>query len=461
MENELNQNLSYFGEKFEIKFWNQFIGRRILKGREVFRETDFGTDLIQILKPNHFILKESKVLFGIVNEYHEIYRGIPFYDTIREIFSSKNESGREYFFLFLDDIENVAIENIDHVRNNAKNFIQQQNFFNTIREVEQRLKNGKLKSFDEAASIVQKSIEVNDVSKKPLVLDSETFKTVDDSTRIPIPTGLGPSFDSVLSGGPARGNLCVLGAGYGVGKTTFSVVTCSKAFLEGKTALYIYFEGSQDELISKFQAHWTGLEINETRKKRNKEMVEMECKKYLKKGEKNGGKLIIKKFDAINTKWDNIEQTLFYIEKVLGNKIDLIVIDYLDCIKGDKEYGDKNYLAGPEVLRKIEHAISEERFNCAAWVLIQGAKDSYGVKNLEPTMLGGSVDLLKIAHVLITVGKDFEQTSNGKANVNFWKNRLGTGRLELSDVLFDNAQVKIKVEDHNIVSSFEKTKKNK
>ena len=451
-------NLSYFGERFELKLWNQVIGKRILKGREVYRDTDFGFSLLPILKQSHFSITYSKILLKIIKEYYDKYRSIPFYDTIREIYVKDNQD-KIAFFQFLDDVETAVIENIEHIRNSSKNFIQQQNFFNTVRQVEKDLKDGKISSFEDTVDIIRRSIEINDLNKKPLLLSSDTFATVDDTTRVPISSGLGLSFDMALSGGPSRGDLCVLGAGYGVGKTTFAAVASSAAFLQGKTVLYIYFEGAQDQLLSKFQAHWTGLEINDTRKARNKQLVEMQCKQFLKKGEKEGGKLIIKKFDAINTKWENIEQTMFYIERVMGLKLDVILIDYLDCIKGDNEYGEKGYLAGPEVLRKIENAIDEDHFNCAAWVLIQGKKDTYGVKDVDPTLLGGSVDLLKIAHVLITVGKDNEQMVGGTANVNFWKNRLGHGRIKYENCIFDNAKVKIKIEDFNLVSTFEKSPK--
>lgn len=458
---DTNQNLSYFGERFEIKFWNQIIGKRLLKGKEVFREVDFGLMLIPVLKVSHFSFSQSKTLLLLIKEYYERYRSIPFYDTLREVYASnpKYSDDKETFFQFLNDIENVVIENVDYIRGSAKFFIQQQNFFVTVREIEKKLKEGKTSSFEDIVNDVRKSIEVNDLNKKPLLLNSETFVPVDDNTRIPISTGLGVSFDSVISGGLSRGDLGVVGAGYGVGKTTYSAVVCSAAFLQGKTVLYIYFEGAQDQLISKFQAHWTGLSINETRKKGNKAIVGMECKKFLKKGENVGGNLIIKKLDAINTKWSDVEQTMFYIENVMGKKLDLLVIDYLDCIKGDKEYGESTYLAGPEVLRKIENAIDEDHFNCAAWVLIQGKKDTYGVKDVEPAMLGGSVDLLKIAHLLMTIGKDSEQMTNQSANINVWKNRLGDGRVKYENTIFDNAKVKIKIEDFNLVTTFEKKKK--
>jgi hypothetical protein len=48
---------------------------------------------------------------------------------------------------------------------------------------------------------------------------------------------------------------------------------------------------------------------------------------------------------------------------------------------------------------------------------------------------------------------------DGKGNINFWKNRLGDGRIKFEDVIFDNAKVRILVEDFNIVSTFEKPKK--
>jgi hypothetical protein len=74
-------------------------------------------------------------------------------------------------------------------------------------------------------------------------------------------------------------------------------------------------------------------------------------------------------------------------------------------------------------------------------------------------MLSGSGDLQKITHVMMTIGKDEEQILSGKANINIWKNRLGSGRVKFDDVKFDNSRVKIKVEDHNVTSAYEKNPK--
>lgn len=459
---DLNEtlDLGVFGEKFEIKFFNQLIGRRLLKGKELYRDVEYGVSMIGILNPKHFSLPFSKTLLEIIKGYYVEYRSIPFYDTVREIYSAKYGTDREVFFQFLNDIEHVVIENADHVKDNARNFIQQQNFIHIVESVKNEWKKGKIKDGDSAVEKVRKAIEINDTSKKPLLISSETFKLVDDTTRIPIPTGLGKPFDDAIKGGPSRGDLILVGAGTGVGKTTFSAVIATTAFLEGKTVFYAFFEGTQNDLFSKLQANWSGFSIDESMNVKNKHIIETHCKSILRKGEEVGGKFIVKKFDAIDTHWSNIEQALFHVEKVQGYKLDLIIIDYLECIKGDKnDYGDKDYLAGPEVLRKIEDAISETNFNCAAWVLLQGKKGTHGIRDLEPSMLSGSGDLQKITHVMMTIGKDEEQILSGKANINIWKNRLGSGRVKFDDVKFDNSRVKIKVEDHNVTSAYEKNPK--
>lgn len=454
------QSLNIFGEKFEIKFFNQLIGRRLMKGKELYRDIEYGVSMIDILKATHFSLSSSKILLEIIKEYYVEYRSIPFYDTIREIYSSKYGTEKEIFFQFLNDIEHVVIENADHIKDNARTFIQQQNFTHVVETVKNEWKKGKIKTGDEAIEKVRKAVEVSNSNTRPLVITNESFKLVDNTSRVPIPTGLGKSFDDAISGGPSRGDLILMGAGTGVGKTTFSAIVATKAFLEGKTVFYAFFEGTQNDLFSKLQANWSGFTINEALNVRNKDVIETHCRGVLSKGEAAGGKLIIKKFDAIDTKWSNIEQAMFHIEKVQGYKLDLIIIDYLECIKGDKaDYGEKDYMAGPEVLRKIENSISAEKFNCAAWVLLQGGKNTGGIKDLEPRMLSGSGDLQKITHVMITIGKDEIQMSEKKANINIWKNRLGEGRVKFEDVKFDNSRVKILVEDFNITSAFEKNAK--
>lgn len=455
-------NLSYLGERFEIKFLNQIIGSRFMKGKEIFRDAQYGMSVLGILTPEIFNLSYSKTVLNIIKNYYEKYHTIPFYDTLNELICTtiKDADEKETLNQFLKDINTVIVENKEHIKNSAKTFIQQQNFALALENAQKELRNGKMDSFVAAADLIRKSIQVNDITQKPTQILSDEFEVVNDESRNPISSGMGDPMDKAMNGGLSRGEMGIFGAGYKVGKTTYGMVQATKAFSLGKTVLYIGFEDTEQQLRSKLQACWTGLEINEARKIKNKEFVEKTCKKFIKKCEDNGGKLFLKKFDPINTKWGDIESYLYYMENIMEVKIDMLIFDYLECINSNKQYAAEQwYLVGPEILREIENAIQPSRFNCAAWVFLQGKKDTYGVSDVEPTELGGSVKILQIGHILITVGKSQEQVTNGRANINIWGSRLGVGRMQFKDCIFDNARVNIKIEDENMVGDFQKNKK--
>lgn len=457
------QNLTYLGEKFEPKFWKEFIGRRIEKGKEVFRDCNFGLSILNILEEKHFHLEYSKMLLQLIKKFYEKYKTIPFYDTLRELVSTEFPNQKQTFYQFLSDVESVVIDNSDFIRESAEGLIKQQNFSAAVKEFEKRLKLGKAKSFEEGVDLIRRAIQVNNSLNKATQIKSESFEVVTDANRIPIPTGMGKCFDDRIKGGLSRGDLGVFCAGTKVGKTTFAAIQASQAFKEGKTVVYIYFEGKESsEIIGKFQAVWSGLTIDESKVEKNKSYVTKECKKFIKNAEERQGKLFLKKFDSVKTTWPQIESFLYNLEIVEGNKIDMVLIDYLELIQPvtDRDYGDKVYDAHADILREIENLIDEKRMNCAAWVFVQGTKDTNGKEDLTLENMGGSRRIPQIAHLLVMVGKSFEQAEKGLSTMKILGNRLGY-TAKFKDIIYDNAKVKIYVEDVNIVNTVEKPKKKK
>lgn len=453
--------LTYLGEKFEIKLLKEIIGKRFLKGKEIYRDSQYGFSILNILEEKHFNLEYSKILLRIIKEYYAKYRSIPFYDTLKELIAINYSNQKDILYQFLSDVDSVIIENVDHIRDSGKTFIQQQNFSAAVKEFEKRLKLGQVKSFEEGVDIIRRAIQVNNINQKATIISSDTFTVVGDETRMPIPSGIGVCFDKRLNGGLSRGDLGIYGAGTKVGKTTFAVSQVSEAFKNGKTVVYCYFEGKEDEeIIGKLQASWSGLTINEAKKIKNKAMVEMECKRFIKNAEDRGGNLIMRKFDSLNTKWADIENFLYNLEKIDGYKIDMVLIDYLELVQPTKQYGENNWhQAAPDILREIENVIAKDKLNCACWVFIQGTKNTNGISDLDLLMMGGSAKIAQIAHVIILVGKSFEQGANGTANLNIIGSRIGDAPVRFKDIKYDNARVKIYVEDENIVTDFQKPKR--
>jgi KaiC/GvpD/RAD55 family RecA-like ATPase len=85
---------------------------------------------------------------------------------------------------------------------------------------------------------------------------------LDDDYRHPIPMGI-PGIDNLLKGGLAKGELGVILAPTGVGKTTVLTKICNHAFNLGYNVLQIFFEDNPKIIQRKHFTLWTGIAPDE------------------------------------------------------------------------------------------------------------------------------------------------------------------------------------------------------
>ena len=137
-----------------------------------------------------------------------------------------------------------------------------------------------------------------------------------------------------LTDGLHNGELTVIGARPGVGKTTFSLQLAENIARKGKNVCYVSLEMSEIQMIQKLLSLRTGVN---SRKIRNGDMTEdekmlvgTECMKL---GELN--------FKLI-TKASTIQQIEISARRLKNqNKIDLLIIDYLQLLRNNGKFNSR------------------------------------------------------------------------------------------------------------------------
>lgn len=129
-----------------------------------------------------------------------------------------------------------------------------------------------------------------------------------------------------LTDGLHQGELTVIGARPGVGKTTFSLQIAEKIASRNKNVIYVSLEMSETQIIQKILAKKT--KIN-SRKIRNGDLTEQEIDK-IGMACMDISQLPIK----IITKANSIQQIEIEARRMKNkNKLDLLIIDYLQLVK--------------------------------------------------------------------------------------------------------------------------------
>ena len=138
------------------------------------------------------------------------------------------------------------------------------------------------------------------------------------------------------------------------------------AFNMGYNVLQIFFEDNPKIIQRKHFTCWTGIVNDEL--SNHKETVLDKADEM----KKTGGKLILKKLPSDQMTMLQIKNQ---IRKIIseGNKLDIVLIDYIDCVLADRHFDDE-WKGEGSTMRKFEAMCHE--LNLVGWTATQGNRTS-------------------------------------------------------------------------------------
>lgn len=415
-------NLGYLGHTFQIKLLKQII-----------EDYKFSENIISIVDPNYFDNEYMRLIVASIKDYYEEYDTIPTYSTIRDNINIgiKREIPRESAIELLREIQSTDNKDCLHIQDTSIKFCKQQELKKATQKIQKILDSGDFDRYQECEEMIKQAISVGTDKDEGIDVFHKIEDVLEDDFRSPIGTGL-TSIDNLMGGGLAKGELGVILAAFGVGKTTLMTRLANNAYLEGKNVVQIFFEDNPKVIQRKHVTCFTGIDLNELNTRRDE--VKQLLPKY-----KEKGNLILKKMPSDGTTIPHIKQ---YLRKLIssGIKPDIIFLDYIDCVQPSKKF-ENEYSGEGNVMRQFETMISE--LDIAGWTAIQGNRSSIGAELVEANMIGGSIKKGQIGHFILSVGKTLEQKQDGTANVAILKSRFGPDGVVFENIIFNNGNLVI------------------
>jgi hypothetical protein len=126
-----------------------------------------------------------------------------------------------------------------------------------------------------------------------------------------------------------------------------------------------------------------------------------------------------------------------------GNKIDVILLDYIDCVLPDRMNGDEWKSEG-SVMRAFEAMCHE--LNLVGWTATQGNRQSISSEVVTTDQMGGSIKKAQVGHVIISVAKTLQQKEMKLATIAITKSRIGDDGVVFENCKFDNGMLDIDTE---------------
>ncbi|RKX92330.1 MAG: hypothetical protein DRP84_10180 [Spirochaetes bacterium] len=436
-------NLGYLGFNFQIKLVKQLI-----------EDIKFSEEIMDIVSPQYFDNEYLRLVVASVKDYYEKYETIPTYETVFEIIrvDIKREIVRDSAIEIVKDVKNGDSKDCLHIQDTALKFCKQQELKKANQKIQKILELGDFDRYDECEEILKGALSVGGEKDTGIDVFHAIEDVLSDDFRAPIATGM-IAIDNLMDGGLSKGELGVILAPFGVGKTTLVTKMANNAYNLGYNVVQIFFEDNPKVIQRKHITCWTEVPLSELTENRE------EIKKVIPKFKSKEGSLILKKMPSDGTTIPKIKQ---YLKKLTsnGNKPDIVFIDYMDCVVPSKQFKDE-WSGEGNVMRQFETMITE--LDVVGWTAIQGNRSSIGASVVEADMIGGSIKKGQIGHFIISIAKTLEQKEAGTATLAILKSRFGKDGVIFEDILFDNGTLKIDTDISSDVSflDFEKGEEKK
>jgi replicative DNA helicase len=411
---------------------------KIFQGLLMDRE--WASQMYEVMLPTFFELNYLQYLTRLYFTYYEQYKAFPTLQLLISIIREDLSEGqdiilRDQIVEFLHRLKsNPHPGDIGYVKDKALDFCKRQAFKDALHKAVELIQTDK---FDSVISLMKDAVSIG----MPHSIGHDFHEDIEarfvKAHRIPCPTGL-PRIDApdILDGGLGRGEIGVVTANTGVGKSHYLVAMGANALRSGKNVLHYTFELTETAVGRRYDSNLTDIDINDlmTSKKKVLDFYEKQ----------DLGRLIIKEYPTGAASVITIRN---HIEKLSlkGFKPSLIVIDYADIMKSTKAYDSLRHEL-KLVYEELRNLAME--MNIPVWTASQANRDSANSDIVGLENMSEAYGKAMVADVVISISRKAMEKATGHGRLYVAKNRAGRDGI-LFPMLINTAQSRITLLDES------------
>ena len=398
-EQELD-TLSKYGQSFQSKVVSALIS-----------DGKFLDTISEITTPKFFENDANKWIVSQILEYHEDYKKPPTLDVFKsELAKVENEILKktvvEQLKYVLTQVGNVDLE---YIKNEFKSFCINQNLKNVILRSVDLLKAG---SYDRIKDLVDNAMKVGNETDMGMDYIEDFDERTDDLKRTTVATKWEPIND-LMDGGLGPGELAVVVAPSGVGKTWILTALGAEAVRKGLSVVHYTMELSEHYVGARYDTVFTGIPSADLKEK--KEEVKSKIKNLR-------GRLLVKYFPPKGVTVKKLQQ---HIEKMvtLDNKPDVIIVDYADLLLSHSNKSDSTYQEQGGVYIDLRGMSGE--LEIPIWTASQTNRSAIDSEVIEADKIADSYAKVMNADFIMSWSRKSKDKLNNTARAHVMKNRFG------------------------------------
>ena len=420
--------------------YNKNFQEKILQG--LLSDKQWAMQMVEVMRPDFFELRYLEYLCEKYFAYFSEYRCFP--TQLLLITIIKDALSEDGDVLLRDQIvsylirmkENPSPNDLAYVKAKALDFCKRQAFKEALEESVNLISTG---DFENVLTLMKNAVSIG----LPNTVGHDFFEDMEARflkvQRCVCPTGI-YELDSkdILNGGLGRGEIGVVTANTGVGKSHWLVAMGANAMRAGKSVLHYTFELTEQAVGLRYDANLCAISASDV----------IDHKKSVQDFYNENtdlGRLIIKEYPTGSASVVTIRN---HIEKLaLRNfKPSVIIVDYADIMRSTRSY---------DSLRHELKLIYEELRNLAmelsipVWTASQANRDSansdiVGLENMSEAYVKAMV-----ADFVVSISRKATEKASGAGRLFVAKNRAGKDGI-VFPIHIDTALSKISILDEDV-----------
>jgi len=403
----------------------------------------WASQMLEVMVPDFFELRYLTYLCEKYFAYFAKYRTFPTPNLLIAIVREDLKEDHDVLLKeqIVDYLQRSRMDpdlgDIQYVKDKALDFCKRQAFKEALEQAVELIGDDK---YESVVSLMKTAVSVgmsNTVGHDFFVdADARFVKT----NRIVVPTGISRlDAHDILRGGLGRGELGVVTANTGVGKSHWLVAMGAEAMRHGKNVVHYTFELSEEAVGLRYDSNLCNIPSNEVQDRKEEVLERYE--------DSDLGNLIIKEYPTGTASILTIKN---HLDKLLLRdfKPALIVIDYADIMRSTRQF---------DSMRHELKLIYEELRNLAmelkipVWTASQANRDSANSDIVGLENMAEAYSKAMVADLVVSISRKATEKASGAGRLFVAKNRAGRDGL-LFPINIDTAKSKFTVLDESTMT---------
>ena len=403
----------------------------------------WAAQMVEVMQPDYFDIKYLAYLTDKYFSYYKKYKTFPTLGLLITIIKDDLSQGhdtilRDQIVEFLHRVKsNPNPGDIKYVKDKSLDFCKRQAFKDALEQAVELISSDK---FESVVGLMKEAVAVG----MPNSVGHDFFEDVDARfvrhRRCVCPTGL-KRLDKkdILQGGLGRGEIGVITANTGVGKSHFLVALGANAMRAGKNVLHYTFELSETNVGIRYDSNLCDIASNDVQD--NKELVMARYK------DTDLGRLIIKEFPTGSASIITLRN---HVEKLSmkGFKPSVIMVDYADVMRSTRQYDSMRHEL-KLIYEELRNMAME--MNIPIWTASQANRESAKADIVGLENMSEAYAKAMVADVVVSISRKPMEKADGMGRLFVAKNRAGKDGL-VFPIHIDTARSKIEILDEKHLS---------